>query len=428
MNLRHRGFLPLGILLVVAAIVALTGAVKGSASTPTEWSSCVKPPDTGTFTLPASGRAFCVVVTTYDGVLATGGQKVDLTIRNYDQNTLTNPSITLVWNATNFTTFAWNAPKPVGCTELSSTSVKCNLPNVPGLGSGATGDPAIFNSSSVSLYFDAVAAATGTPSVTWDATGRVNEGPSGDPNTAQQSTPQGHTTFGFAGEENRASSFALAGKKVTLGTLKNGSASLGFKTPSTLTEPYEASLKSEAATAVCFGAVTCSPLQSQLTSSVPGATSGILVWHFIIVDTAATPAPPPSSVQIIHRYDPVTLTVNATTDRFLNVDYRLIDGVSFGGKDYFVRNATDTSFQVSETAKGPIFNIPAGTTSLSVAKIRVIGDDKKNEVDTNCNGSLLTAANPTLPKIPSINPQKVGNTKDVEVFLCDNENGNVGPW
>jgi hypothetical protein len=428
MKLRRGGFVPLGVLLVVAAVVALTGAVKGSASTPTEWSSCVKPPG-NVFTLPASGRAFCVVVTTYDGVLATGGQKVDLTIRNYDQNTLTNPSITLVWNATNFTTFAWSAPKPVGCQELSSTSVKCNLPNVPGLGSAATGDPAIFNSRSVSLYFDAVAAASGTPSVTWDATGRVNEGPSGDPNTAEQSTPQGHTTFGTAGAENTASSFALAGKKVSLGTLEKGNSSLEFKVPSTLTQPYEASLKAEPATAVCFGAVTCSPLQSQLTSSIPGA-SGILVWHFIIEDSEAVPAPPPNSVKIIHRYDPVILSVNASTDRFLNVDYRLIDGVYFGNpsKDYYVRNATATFFQVSETAKGPIYDIPAGTTSLSVGKIRIIGDDNNKEVDTNCNGSLLTATNPTLPKIPSINAKKVGNTKDVEVYFCDDSNGNVGPW
>jgi hypothetical protein len=430
MKLRRRGSLPLGVLLVVAAVVALTGAVKGSASTPTEWSSCVKPPDTGTFTLPTSGRAFCVVVTTYDGVLATGGQKVDLTIRNYDQNTLTNPSITLVWNATNFTTFTWSEPKPAGCTPVSGStnSVKCNLPNVPGLGSGATGDPAIFTSKSVSLYFDAVATPGVTPNVTWDAIGRVNEGPSGPPNTSEQSTPQGHTEFGFAGEENTASSFALAGKKVSLGTLQKGSSSLEFKVPSTLTQPYEASLKAEKATSVCFGAVTCSPLQQQLTSSVPGA-SGILVWHFTIFDTQAVPAPPPNSVKIIHRYDPANVTANADTNTFTG-DFSKIDGAQLGATDYYVRNASSgTTFQLSLDPKGPIFDIPGtGTVTLSLAKIRIIGDDNKNEVDTNCNGSLLTAQNPTLPKIPSINPQKVGNTKNVEVYLCDKENGNVGPW
>ena len=42
-------------------------------------------------------RHYCLVVTTYDGLVRSGGIEVDLTVENFDQSTLSNPATDLTW-------------------------------------------------------------------------------------------------------------------------------------------------------------------------------------------------------------------------------------------------------------------------------------------------------------------------------------------
>ncbi len=175
----------------------------------------------------------------------------------------------------------------------------------PGRGSQAGTEPPNL-SQLVTLYFDSVVTGE-SPAVTWSADARVNEGPSGPPNTSVR-TASGSTAFDAAGD-NDALSFALPGKNVLLGTTNTGKASLRFAVPSSGTDPYETSLAASDSTSFCLDGMTCAPLL--LTTSVPGQTNGILVWHFIIPNSPIGAG----SLKIVHIYDPVIdVPANATND------------------------------------------------------------------------------------------------------------------
>ena len=58
----------------------------------------------------AVGRT-AFVLTTFDGVEAAGAQKVTLHLENHDNNTLTNPVVTLTWADPDLTV-TWANPKP----------------------------------------------------------------------------------------------------------------------------------------------------------------------------------------------------------------------------------------------------------------------------------------------------------------------------
>jgi hypothetical protein len=426
MKLRRGGFLPpLKVLLVLAgAVIALTAAITGSAG-----SATLGTPHTSCPTGPPSdgGRVYCVVMNTYNGFQASGGQKIDVQLFNYDQNTLTNPVITLSRIATHLDV-SWTNPKPsnANCVDgANAGDIVCTIPNVPGLGAEAKGpSPTPTPSNLVTLYFETAVSATDPPTVTppspatlsWKASVRVNEGPSGPPNTSVREAT-GDTLFGT--DVNSTQTFALPGKNVLLGTTNTGKASLRF-TASAGADPYETSLAASNSTSFCLDGMTCAPLL--LTTSVPGQTNGILVWHFVIPNSPIGAG----SLKIVHIYDPlINVPANAANDT-LTGDFRNVDGAQLGGTNYYVRNATATTFKLSVKATGnAYYDVQSSTVSLQ--KIGLIGDDKQNERDTNCSGSLF-GPNPPTPKLPSVNAQKVGNTKDVEVWFCDNTNGGIGPW
>lgn len=412
MHLRRGALAPVRVLLVLGAVVLLAAALNGSAGSATKDvdSSC----DIG---LPANGRVYCVVLTTYDDVQSTGGQKVEVQILNHDQNTLTNPVITVHPVTTNLN-LTWSEPKPTNCGPgTTAGDIVCTIPNVAGLGAAAKNNPPPPPTPSqiVTLYFQSEPTA-GSPTLKWEATGSVNEGPSGTPNTSVY-TAKGETAFGATNTDSPLT-FALGGNTVQVGTTATGQSSLRFGVPAG-TAPYEASLNAASNKNFCFFDLSCVALN--LTSDVPGSTNGILVWHFVIQNSPIAA----NNVKIIHRYDFADVPANAGSDTFTG-DFTNIDGARIGTQDYYVRNANGTTFQLSLAKKGNSF-YDVTSTPVSMSKIRLIGDDKTNEVDTNCNGSLL-GPNPTLPKIPSVNPQKIGNTKDVDVWFCDNGNGGVGPW
>jgi hypothetical protein len=77
------------LIILLLAVAALSGA-----------SSASLPVITGTINKsspcpPASGRLFCVDLTTYNGLARNGGIEVDLQLENWDGSTLTNPKIVL---------------------------------------------------------------------------------------------------------------------------------------------------------------------------------------------------------------------------------------------------------------------------------------------------------------------------------------------
>ena len=97
-----------------------------------------------------------------------------------------------------------------------------------------------------------------------------------------------------------------------------------------------------------------------------------------------------------------------------------VDGAQVDGTNYYVRN-TNVGVKLSLKATGNAYYDVQGST-VSLRKIRLIGDQKSSEVDTNCSASLF-GPNPTTPRLPSVNATKVGNTKDVDVWFCDSGNG-----
>jgi hypothetical protein len=424
MKLRRRGFLPLGVLLVVAAVAALTGAVKGSASTTDEWSSC-DPNNNGSVILPTSGRAFCTVLKTYDGGQANGGQKVDVYFYNYDQNTLTNPSMTITPVPSANLSVTWSEPKPSNCTKpVSSSTITCTFANVTGLGSAANPAPSPNPNRSqvISLYFQTGVSGTATPTLNWAATGRVNEGPSGPPNQSVSSIPAAaHTTFGT--DSDSPLTFALPGNNVVLGTTTTGKASLRFGVPGGNTAPYETSLNADDTTGFCLDGLTCYPLE--LTSSVPGATGGLLIWHWVAVD----PAFNKNTVKVIHVRDGVATTANlnnsGATANTIAGAFGAVEGVRISGStfdgDYWVRNATSSTFQISVTEKGPIVDLPgSGTVNLTAGKIDIV-----DQRDEDCKTQAGTVTTPSL-WADSVDADNDTKKDDVELWFCDNGNGNVG--
>jgi hypothetical protein len=426
MKLRRGGFLsPFKILLVlVGAFIALTLAINGSASTNDEWSSC-DPNNNGGVILPTSGRAFCAVLKTYDGVQPNGGQKVDVYFYNYDQNTLTNPTMTITPVPSANLNVTWSEPKPSNCTKPpTSASITCTFANVTGLGSAANPSPSPNPNQSqvISLYFQTVATGTAPWTLGWTATGRVNEGPSGPPNQSVASIPaNAHTSFGTAVDS--ALTFALAGQTVQLGSTATGKASLKFGVPGG-TAPYETSLTADDSTDFCLDGLSCYPLE--LISSVPGSTGGLLIWHFVALD----PSFSRNQARVIHIRDGVTTTADRGANTIAG-DFRGVDGVRITGSpapgfdgDYWVRNPSATSSTISQLESGPLFDIPgsSGTVTITAAKIFRVGLR-----DEDCKTQAGAVTTPSM-WVDSVDADNDTKKDDLEFWFCDNGNGNVGPW
>jgi hypothetical protein len=357
-----------------------------------------------------------VTLTTHNGVQATGGQQVDAQVFNYDQNTLTNVVITFHPITTNLD-IDWSAPKPSNCVPGTGDDAVCTIANVPGVGAAAKSPPVTpIPSQKVTLYFSSQATGVSPSLLSWNVSVRVQEGPSGQPNLSVREV-LGSTTFSATGSDSPVS-IALPGSNVLLGTTTTGNSSLKFSVPAG-TPPYEASLAADNTPTFCLDGLSCYPLE--LNSSVPGSTGGVLIWHFIAHDPTFTK----SQARGIHVRDGATTSADAVANT-VSGDFRGIEGVRITGSafdgDYWVRGATQSSFQLSVTETGPLFDIPGSgsVTGLSAAQIVIIGKPN-SEVNVACKNG--TGSIPT----PSMFVEKVtNNDDDLEFWVCDGTNGFVG--
>lgn len=396
-------------------MLALAGA--GSATLPAEITAT---PHTSTPCPPPAGRQFCIVLSTYDGVSRDGGLRVDLQLLNYDQNTLTNPIIDLSWLP--YGEAAWIEPKPSACSLLDNPNtptagdklISCAFANLRGI--GGTGTPPI-PSEKLSLYFDVDV----TAGLTWHADAFLNEAghdPAKVPNTDVRfvDASQG---FDDNAADNQAISFGAPGATVELGSLSLGSSKLGFTVPANPNiTPFQARFAADATTAFCFGGLACAPLQ--LSAAV--GTTGLQVWSFTFTTNLQ-----PKNVKIIHRYDKLQVTSIAGSKFQSSVSYVGSDGVkltnlsglgTLAEGDYYVVNATATTFQIALKAGGKPITVPAGGTA-DAARIRIIGD-QDTERAASCSAADLGV------NVPSMFAESVSKT-EVKGCLGDNTNGSIGP-
>jgi len=407
--------MPLIILLL--AVAALSGA--SSASLPTitatlhQNSPCP----------PTSGRQFCVDLTTHDGLARNGGIEVDLQLENWGGSTLTNPKIVLSWaadpvGAAGPLSLQLASPAPSSCST-SGTGVSCSFANIPGV--GANGTPPV-RSPVVQLFFT-VAADASVTGVNFTATGTAkescNDGCPGGAAQLEQEIATGLMPFGT--DPNSSASVALGGNPLTLNAALNTS-SVKFAVPAGTT-PFLAKFAASQGPTTCFGGITCTGLllDTDLSGSPPSTFSigNQILWVATINSTT-------TNVDAFHYYDPVGVTASAQTKTFTSTkSFAACDGVNFvtapaglnANQDYFVVNATATSFQVASAANGKALSFTQ-SGSFSASCIRVIGDQKA-EKTTSCD-----PLNPPSQS-PALDAAKLTNST-VQVCLWDTGNGHIG--
>jgi hypothetical protein len=440
----------LGALLVVS-VAALTAATGGSAGVGFVTTQTVKSHDGATPPNQCPGlspyvneRHYCLDVTTYNNLKKSGGAEVDLTLENWDQSALTNPTTQLTWNnaGVNLTFVSSN---PAICSSPQAGSeVDCTWPNVPGLGSASgTADPCHPlpgpSCPKVKLFFT-VDSTVGSVSFAAKANAKESGNDSGgaanvETQTVDSSSTLGPPTMTFDGDSgtdaNADATVLLPKFPFNKGHLHSdlGPASVDFSSGSS-----PAFLAQFAATsgAQCVLGVSCTGLD--LNTDLSGATGGTfsstnqILWT---ADVAATN----TNIVAVHTYDPVSLTssapntLTAAGTRFANCD-----GVTFGadgtptgltaGQAYFVigasTNGTTSTFQVASSAKGKPLTF-TGSGPFSGSCIRIIGD-KAVETIKPCTATT-PPSQPATP--PGICAAKLDNTT-VRAYLWDSANGHVG--
>jgi hypothetical protein len=173
----------------------------------------------------------------------------------------------------------------------------------------------------------------------------------------------------------------------------------------------------------CFKGVSCLP---QTTRGDLTTTSdvGPILWQRRI--TGVSKGTHPTTIVSIHFADPVFVSVNPSTNTFATTaTFVRIDGVRFSttgslpgglrhGVDYFVVNATATSFQVSTKKGGKPLDITSpGSDDLLAERIRIIGD-QADERWTSCSTPP--------PSLPAIVAQQVSKTV-IDTCVWTSENG-----
>jgi hypothetical protein len=440
--------------LLVALVAALTAATGGSADVGFVTTQTVKSHDGATPPNQCPGlspyvneRHYCLDVTTYNHLKKSGGAEVDLTLENWDQSALTNPTTQLTWNnaGVNLTFVSSNpaicSPTPAG------GEVDCAWPNIPGLGSASgTADPCHPlpgpSCPKVKLFFT-VDSTVGSVSFAATANAKESGNDSGgaanvETQTVDSSSTSGPPTMTFDGDSgtdaNADATVLLPKFPFNKGHLHSdlGPASVDFSSGSS---PAFIAQFAASSGVQCLLGVSCTGLD--LNTDLSGAAGGTFSPGNQILWTADVAANN-TNVVAVHTYDPVTITpspLNKLTTagtRFANCDGVVF--TSFGtnpqpnlstGQAYFVRNATtsggNTSFQVSATAKGSLINV-TGTGSFSGSCIRIIGDKPASEVTKACT-TTSPPAQPTTP--PVLCATKVDNST-VRVYLWDDANGHVG--
>jgi len=177
----------------------------------------------------------------------------------------------------------------------------------------------------------------------------------------------------------------------------------------------------------CFAGVSCLLQTSQSSVGAGGPLFGStnpIQWIRQIVN-------PPDDVKAntmkaIHRYDGIAVTANAATNTFASPkSFVNIDGVRFSttgtlpaplqaGVDYFVVNATATSFKVASTMGGTAIDLTSvGTGTTTAERVRIIGD---------ANTERAKSCAETLAKVPSIFATNLSATV-IQECVSDTENG-----
>jgi hypothetical protein len=416
--------------LLVASVAALVGATAGSANVGFVTTTTYKSTD-GTNACPGFGvneRHYCLVVTTFNNLERSGGLEVDLKLENWDQSALTNPSTDVTWTNTNVSFVSSN---PSICSLTSTSRVTCNFPNLPGVGS-TSGPNATPTTSSVKLFFGAAVAAD-VNSVNFKAVANAKE--SGNDNTGAANVESQTVDPAMVNFDTNANADATVVLPTTgfnkphLHTTV-GNAFLDF----TSSSPAFIAQFAASSGVACVLNVSCTGLD--LNTDLSGAANGTFSTTNPILWTADVTSTN-TNIVAVHTYDPVPITPSPpNTLKTAGTGFAKCDGVvfdSFGtnpqsnlslGQTYFVRNpttdGTNTSLQVSATAKGSLINV-TGTGSFSGSCVREIGDDS-GEKTKQCTLDTPPSAPASLPVLCAV---KKDNTT-VRAYLLDAANGHVG--
>jgi hypothetical protein len=448
--------LTLGVLLI--ATVTLLAAAGGSSAGGFAFSTqTVKSHDAATpisnqcpgLNPPIAERHYCLDVTTYSNLKKSGGAEVDLTFENWDQSTLNKPTAQLTWT-NDGVNLSFVSSNPAICSSPpAGGEVDCSFPNIPGLGSASgTVDPCHPlgpSCQTVKLFFtidSTIDSVSFAASATAKESGNDNNSAANvETQTVDSRSTGGPPVMSFdngtGAGENADATVVLPksgfNKPHLSAALARSSVDCQFFCLASGSAPFIAQFAAGTGTTACFPGITCTGLE--LTTDFSGAAPGTfsasnqILWQ---ADVASNN----TNVLAVHTYDSVPITPSPpNTLTTAGTSFAKCDGVvfdSFGsnpqsnltlGQIYFVRNATtkgtNTSFQVSTTAKGSIIAV-TGTSSISGSCVRIIGNDPVEKLKP-CTATDAPVA-PTTP--PGICAAKIDNST-VRVYLWDSANGGV---
>jgi hypothetical protein len=443
----RKALIRLGVSLVLVASVSVLAAASGGSAGLTFVQTNLTWSHDGSLAAnecPGPGlneRHYCLLVKSFDNLKKSGGVEVDLTLQNYDQSTLSNPTTKLEWNNTGANLSLFSSEGSAICTAPSTGGpVACSFPNLPGLGSGAVSGPHTACPdapvppsgpicSTVKLFFSVNPAAS-VSSVSFTATANVKESqPNGANVDSQIAAPvmlfdnDGSNTGG----DNADATVVLPQAATQLDATKSSVKFIGGSGP--FLAQFQQSQLQPDSPGVCFPGIGCTGLQ--LTTDLVGAPSGTFSNNQPIVWTAMVNATN-TNVVAVHYYDPATITPAATPKTFTTPGTRFAscDGVNFGSNppvglgsgDYFVINATTntngtTNFQVAATASGKALSF-TGNGPFAGSCIRVVGDQKSEKA-----GPCTTGPPTSFAQLPALCAVK--QSTGVLVYLIDTGNGKI---
>jgi hypothetical protein len=365
---------------------------------------------------PASGRLYCVDLTTYDGFSRNGGVEVDVQLENWSSSALTNPAVALAASGigTGAANLEFVSSSPSLCSSTAD-GASCSFPNLSGIAKGATSPT---KSAFVRLYFAIAADATLT-GVRFSATGTAKESGNDSSGAANEETRPvtGDMTFGT--DPASSATIALGGNDVSLsGSHNTLPSSVDFAVPPG-SDPFLARFAADSGPTECFGGISCTGLE--LTTDLSGAPAGAfsagnqLLWTSIVNAVNA-------NIVAIHYYDPVAVTATPPSTLSSGGGLSSCDGVTFttapaglsANVDYHVVRASGASFGVATRAGGRPLSF-SGSGAFAASCIRIIGD-QKSEQAASC-----TTPPPTTP---ALHTRKIG-TSTVLACLWDRGNGRI---
>src|SRR5829696_2810706 len=399
--------------IVAAITLALLGGAAGSSA---QLPSIVPTVSQSDPCPPATGRLYCVDLTTYDGFSRNGGIEVDVQLENYSTSALTNPAVALASSAigTGEANLEFVSSSPSLCSATAD-GASCSFPNVSGVSKGATSP---MKSAFVRLYFTIAADATLT-GVRFSATGTVKESSNDSSGAANEETRPvtGDMTFGT--DSGSSATIALGGKEVTLSGSHNAlPSSVDFAVPPG-SDPFLARFAADSGPTACFGGISCTGLE--LTTDLSGAPAGAFSARNQLLWTS-TVASVNTNLFAIHYYDPVSVTATPPSTLTSSAGLSTCDGVTFAiapaglstNVDYYVVKASGASFGVATRASGKPLSF-SGSGTYSASCIRIIGD-QKNEQAASCTTPPSTT--------PALHTSKLGSST-VLACLWDRGNGRI---